>query len=232
MNITSALQSPLSIHQSQLSFNLDNQQSSNVQFLTIESLVSNSQEISINHNLQNQNNIINLNSSKFVLNGKDSIIIELSNELINPIQKFDDDEFRLLIRTNHSNTLFTIPISTFFNSLSLDIEETSNSHIVNIFGIDTYDEAILRIYNTDTAELDEQLFSFDEEIILQLSPGTYWINVIVSSNNDFEFGGIEYTVTSENNLTSTTSDSSIWFYNIIPILAILVMMYYIRKLLL
>ena len=57
-------------------------------------------------------------------------------------------------------------------------------------------------------------------------------NVIVSSNNDFEFGGIEYEVTSGNNLTSTTSDSSIWLYSIIPILAILILMYYIRKLLL
>ena len=232
LNINNALQSPLSIHESQLSFNLANQQSSNVQFLTIESLVSDSQEISINHDLQNQDNTINLNSSKFVLNGNDFIVIELSNELINSIQESYVDEFRLLIRTNHSNTVFTIPISTFFNSLSLDIEETSNSHIVNIFGIDTYDEALLRIYNTNTAEIDEQLFSFDEEIILQLSPGTYWINVIVSSNNDFEFGGIEYEVTSGNNLTSTTSDSSIWFYSIIPIFAILILMYYIRKLLL
>ena len=68
LNINNALQSPLSIHESQLSFNLANQQSSNVQFLTVESLVSNSQEISIDHNLQNQDNTINLNSSKFVLN--------------------------------------------------------------------------------------------------------------------------------------------------------------------
>ena len=232
LNINNALQSPLSIHESQLSFNLANQQSSNVQFLTVESLVSNSQEISIDHNLQNQDNTINLNSSKFVLNGNDFVVIQLSNELINSIQESYVDEFRLLIRTNHSNTVFTIPISTFFNSLSLDIEETSNSHIVNIFGIDTYDEALLRIYNTDNAEIDEQVFSFDEEIILQLSPGTYWINVIVSSNDDFEFGGIEYEVTSGNDLTSTSSDSSIWFYSIIPILAILILMYYIRKLLL
>tara|TARA_B100000029_G_scaffold235347_2_gene232481 strand:+ start:4481 stop:6475 length:1995 start_codon:yes stop_codon:yes gene_type:complete len=232
LNISNALDSPLSIHESQLSFNLANQQSSNVQFLTIESLVSNSQEISIDHNLQNQNIVINLNSSQFVLNGKDSIVIKLSNELINSIQESHVDEFRLLIRTNHSNTLFTIPILTFFNSLSLDIEETSDSHIVNIHGIDTYDEALLRIYNTDNAEIDEQVFNFDEEIILRLSPGTYWINIIVSSNDNFEFGGIEYTVTSRSNLTSTNSDSSIWFYSIIPILAILILLYYIRKLLL
>ena len=232
LNINHALESPISIHQPQLSFNLANQQSNNVQLLTLESLVSDSLEISIDNNLQNNDIEIILNSSTFVLNGKESIVIELNNNLLQSIEKSYVDEFRLLIKTNYSNNIFTVPISTYFNTISLDIENTSESHIVRLLGIEKYDQGMLRIYNTDNAEVTEQIFSFNEEIILRLSPGTYWITAIVSSDDNFEFGGIEYIVNSNTNLSNIDSNSapSIWFYPLVPILAIFILIYYIRKL--
>jgi minor extracellular serine protease Vpr len=231
LNIDKALQSPISIHQSQLSFNLGNQQPTNSQLITLESLVSDSLEISLDHDLQNKDIEIIFNSSTFVLNGKESVVVELNNNLLKSIQESHVDEFRLLIKTNYSNTVFTIPVSTYFHTISLDIENNSESHIVRILGIENYDQALLRIYNTDNAEVDEQIFSFNEEILLNLSPGTYWINAIISSNDNFEFGGIEYIVNPNSNLSILDSnyDSSTWIYAIIILISIMILVYYTRK---
>ena len=214
-----------------MSFNLGNQQPTNSQLITLESLVSDSLEISLDHNLQNKDIEIIFNSSTFVLNGKESVVVELNNNLLTSIQESYVDEFRLLIKTNYSNTIFTIPISTYFNTISLDIENDSESHIVHILGIENYDQALLRIYNTDNAEVDEEIFSFNEEILLNLSPGTYWINAIVSSNDNFEFGGIEYIVNPNSNLSTLDSnyDSSTWIYVIITLISIMILIYYTRK---
>lgn len=229
LNIENALQSPMSIYPAQLSFNLADKQSTHTQFITIESLVSDPMEVSLEHNLQDQDLDVSFNSSNFVLSGTESVVIEVNNKLLNSIQESYTDEFRLTIKTNLSDIQFSLPVLTYFNTISIDIQKISESYIVDILGIEQYDKVLFHVYNKDTADFNEEVFSFDEEMNLKLSPGNYWIYVIISSNDNFEFGGIEYTVDQNSSISSSNYDYIILLISIIFFFSAIILLYYNRK---
>ena len=133
------------------------------------------------------------NSSNIILEGRQSKVIEVQSRLINSIEESFTDEFRLTFMINQSNIELFIPVLIYYNTVSLSIDKKSN--LVNLQGIDNYDQILLQIYNTDTGVIDRKIFASGEEIQLNLSPGNYWIDAIVShSDNNFSYGGIEYHV--------------------------------------
>lgn len=193
LNIDKALHNPISIIPSHLSFNLAETQSVNTQIITIQSLVSDTLEISIT-DIQTDNSVdMTFNSSNIILEGRQSKVIEVQSRLINSIEESFTDEFRLTFMINQSNIELFIPVLIYYNTVSLSIDKKSN--LVNLQGIDNYDQILLQIYNTDTGVIDRKIFASGEEIQLNLSPGNYWIDAIVShSDNNFSYGGIEYHV--------------------------------------
>ena len=103
LNIDKALHNPISIIPSHLSFNLAETQSVNTQIITIQSLVSDTLEISIS-DIQTDNSVdVTFNSSTIILEGRQSKVIEVQSRLINSIEESFTDEFRLTFMINQSN---------------------------------------------------------------------------------------------------------------------------------
>ena len=86
----------------------------------------------------------------------------------------------------------TIPIIVHFNDISVNIIKLDDNYEITPNGIDTYDEIFYQIYRLEDGHRFDKTFSSDEPTIFTLEQGHYLIDVIISHNNTFSYGGIEF----------------------------------------
>ena len=194
LNIQNALQTPVIISPSKLSFNLANENNQYTKIIKIKSIVDEPLDISITDNLFTASNIdFKFNSSHVTLNNKTEVAIELHATLNDEIIEPHSFETRLIITTNSTKLpKLTIPVIVYFNDISVNITKLAENYEITPHGINNYDEIFYQVYRLEDGHMFDKTFSSGESNIFTLEPGHYLIDVIISHNDTFSYGGIEF----------------------------------------
>ena len=194
LNLQTALQNPVIISPSKLSFNLANQNKEYTKIIKIKSIVDEPLDIFIDDNVSLGSNVdFMFNLSHINLTNKQEIAIELHVKLNNEIIEPHSFETRLIITTNSTKLMkLTIPIIVHFNDISINITKLDDNYEITQHGIDNYDEIFYQIYRLEDGHTFDKTFSYGEPTIFTLEQGHYLIDVIISHNNTLSYGGIEF----------------------------------------